>query len=199
MKRGMRHRRIPPRQVLQRYPDSDALMKLPGFGSGAVCDSKGHGFLLGRDLAPGKSVGTKRRGGFRAEASPRECRIQKMEICYTYFCIHARLVIMSWIFFFKNRFSRTFLKEMHVLLHSKKNEMNYLSEKLFHHKILCALYFKSEWFHFKKMKSICKNILSNLTIFIFPDDCLLSRASCRMNTDFSVLNASARVKKEMSA
>ena len=195
----MRQRRIPPRQVLQRYPDSDALMKLPDFGSGAVCDSKGHGFLLGRDLAPGKLVGAKRRGDFRVEASPRECRIQKMAIWYTYFRIHASLVILSWIFFFKNLFSRTFLKEMRVLLHCKNNKMNYLSEKLFHHKISCASYFKFEWFHFKKKKSICKNILSNLTIFIFPDDCLLSRACCRMNTDFSVLNASARVKKEMSA
>ncbi|NCC05475.1 MAG: hypothetical protein EOM37_15890 [Proteobacteria bacterium] len=32
-------------------------MKLPDFGSGAVCDSKGHGFLLGRDLAPASWLG----------------------------------------------------------------------------------------------------------------------------------------------
>jgi len=196
-KRGMRHRRIPPRQLLQGYSDSDALMKLPGFGSGAVCDSKGHGFLLGRDSPSGKPVAAKRRGGFRTEASPRECRIQKMAIYYTHFYIHASLVVLSWTFFIKNQFSRAFLKEMRVLLQSKKNEMNYLSEKLFQHEIICASYFLFECFFFKKMKSICKNILSSLTIFIFPDECLLSRAACRMNTDLSVLTACAtRQKKE---
>jgi hypothetical protein len=82
--------------------------------------SKGHEFFL----CGGSGRRTRRheemRGGFRrSEASPWECRIQKMATCYPHFLIHASLASLSLKIIYRKLCCRILTKRIMFLLKFK--------------------------------------------------------------------------------
>jgi hypothetical protein len=122
----MRKRRIPQKEVLfLRWSGVHALVKLPGFGSGAVYDSKGHVFS---SSARSGQDGNKQGGGLR-KPPPDNSGLEMTSNRYTHFSIHASLSIFYWKFIYIERFFSSLYAKNLFLAHCKKITIEELSKK----------------------------------------------------------------------
>jgi hypothetical protein len=122
----MRKRRIPQEEVLSlRCSGVHALVKLPGFGSGAVHDSKGHVFS---SSARSGQDGNKQGGGLR-KPPPDNSGLEMTSNCYTHFSIHASLSIFYWKIIYIERFFSSLYAKILFLAHCKKIMIKELSKK----------------------------------------------------------------------
>jgi hypothetical protein len=80
-----------------------ALLKLPDFGSGDVCDSKGHEFS---SSAAGRVAANKQGEASSRKTPPDNFELKKTPNCYTHFSFHASLAILPW----ENNLSEQFFR-----------------------------------------------------------------------------------------
>jgi hypothetical protein len=119
----------PERIYILRCSGVHTLFKLPGFGSGAVYDSKGHVFS---SSARSGQDGNKQGGGLR-KPPPDNSGLEMTSNCYTHFSIHASLSIFFWKIIFIERFFSSLYAKILFLAHCKKHTIKELSKKQFHH------------------------------------------------------------------